>query len=79
MIFLIIISALCALLVSPTPSWAYIDPNTAGFVSQILAPLATLFVSCLIYFRRKLGAALSAGWRRLRGRLPDSNVDEEAC
>jgi hypothetical protein len=50
----------------PAPSWAYVDPNTLGFVSQVLAPLGTLLVSCLIYFRRKVTAGLSMGWQWLR-------------
>jgi hypothetical protein len=59
----ILLLAIALEMVFPAPSWAYIDPNTLGFASQILAPLGTLLVSCLIYFRRKVSAAVSIGWR----------------
>jgi hypothetical protein len=65
-----------AALVTPTYCWAYVDPNTMGFVSQFLAPLGTLLVSCLIYFRRKLSAGIRAGWRRLSRRPSGPSSDE---
>ncbi len=72
----ILILALVLGLACPTPSWAYIDPNTLGFASQILAPLGTLLVSCLIYFRRKVSAGLSLGWRWLRKCVSKPRTDE---
>lgn len=71
----IILTVIGVLLVSPTVSWAYVDPNTVGFASQFLAPLGTLLVSCLIYFRRRLSAGVSAGWQWLRRRPPASHPD----
>ncbi len=38
----IILTVIGVLLVSPTVSWAYVDPNTVGFASQFLAPFETL-------------------------------------
>jgi hypothetical protein len=63
---LILFLATALWLVFAAPSWAYVDPNTLGFVSQVLAPLGTLLVSCLIYFRRKVTAGVSMGWQWLR-------------
>jgi hypothetical protein len=63
---------------SPKASWAYVDPNTVGFASQFLAPLGTLLLSCLIYFRRKVSSGVAAGWRWLRGR-PKLRPDDTNC
>ncbi len=73
----ILLAVIGVSLVNPPPCWAYVDPNTVGFVSQILTPLATLLVAGLIYFRRKVGGALLAGWRLFKGRLPEAHSDEE--
>jgi len=34
--------------------WAYIDPNAGGFLSQILLPLASIFLSFLFYCRNEI-------------------------
>jgi len=34
--------------------WAYIDPNAGGFLSQILVPLASIFLSFLFYCRKEI-------------------------
>ncbi|HVA39636.1 MAG TPA: hypothetical protein VNF49_03165 [Candidatus Binataceae bacterium] len=34
--------------------WAYIDPNAGGFLAQILAPLAAIFLSFLFYCRKEI-------------------------
>jgi hypothetical protein len=34
--------------------WAYIDPNAGGFLAQILAPLAAIFLSFLFYCRNEI-------------------------
>jgi hypothetical protein len=62
-------------LTNPARAWAYVDPNTLGFVSQIVTPLVTLFVSCLIYFRRKFSAAITYFWRSLK-RQPAASLDD---
>jgi hypothetical protein len=72
----ILLLAIALGLAFPAPSWAYIDPNTLGFASQILAPLGTLLVSCLIYFRRKVSAAVSIGWRWVRSFVSKPRSDD---
>ncbi|GEM_PF-6322128 len=72
----ILLLAIAFGLIFPAPSWAYIDPNTLGFASQILAPLGTLLVSCLIYFRRKVSAAASVGWQWVRGLVSKPRTDD---
>ncbi len=47
--------------------FAYIDPNAGGFLWQILAPLASLFVSFLFYCRReirKLAGSIRKRWKK---------------
>ena len=34
--------------------WAYIDPNAGGFLAQIAAPLASIFLSFLFYCRKEI-------------------------
>jgi hypothetical protein len=34
--------------------WAYIDPNAGGFLWQILAPLASIFLSFAFYCRKEI-------------------------
>jgi hypothetical protein len=50
--------------------WAYIDPNAGGFLSQILAPLASIFLSFLFYCRneiRRFAKSVRDRWKK-----PDS-------
>jgi hypothetical protein len=75
MLPVLLVAASVAVL-TPGYCWAYVDPNTVGFMSQFLAPLATLVVSCLIYFRRKLSAGITLGWRWLTNRKPEPSCDE---
>jgi hypothetical protein len=71
-VILILLATLLLALDEPSASWAYVDPNTVGFASQFLAPLGTLLVSCLIYFRRQLGTGLSALLQWFRKREPQA-------
>lgn len=51
--------------------WAYIDPNAGGFLSQILAPLAAIFLSFLFYCRneiRKFAKSVRDRWKRSHSR-----------
>jgi hypothetical protein len=51
--------------------WAYIDPNAGGFLSQILAPLAAIFVSFLFYCRkeaRRYVKSVRDRWKKARSR-----------
>ena len=55
--------------------WAYIDPNAGGFLSQILAPLAAIFLSFLFYCRSEISRFVKSvrnRWRRIDSReAPD--------
>jgi hypothetical protein len=49
------------------PAYAYIDPNAAGLLSQIITPLLVVAAAGLTFFRRRLGdlfAGLSKRFRR---------------
>src|SRR5689334_8704861 len=47
--------------------WAYIDPNAGGFVTQILAPLVSIFVSFLFYCRDEIKRLVKSVRHRWRG------------
>jgi hypothetical protein len=52
----------------PTESWAYVDPNAGGFAWQILAPLASIFLSFLFYCRneiRRLVKSVRDRWKAI--------------
>jgi amino acid permease len=49
-----------------TPAYAYIDPNAAGLISQILTPVIVAVGAGLTFFRKQLGALYSTVVRRLR-------------
>jgi hypothetical protein len=59
------LALLCALGLMHSPAYAYIDPNTGGFLFQLLAPLAALALSAWIFFTDHVKAA----WRSLCGFL----------
>jgi len=51
--------------------WAYIDPNAGGFLSQILAPFAAIFVSFLFYCRKEIkrfAKSVRNRWKRVESR-----------
>jgi hypothetical protein len=51
--------------------WAYIDPNAGGFLSQILAPLAAIFLSFLFYCRKEIKRLVKSvrdRWKRIDSR-----------
>jgi hypothetical protein len=51
--------------------WAYIDPNAGGFLAQILAPLAAIFLSFLFYCRneiRRFVKSVRDRWKRIDSR-----------
>jgi len=51
--------------------WAYIDPNAGGFLSQILVPLASIFLSFLFYCRneiRRFVKSVRERWKRIDSR-----------
>jgi hypothetical protein len=47
--------------------WAYIDPNAGGFVTQILAPLVSIFLSFLFYCRNEIKRLVKSVRNRWRG------------
>lgn len=64
-----IFGAFCAsvVLLMSVPAYAYIDPNAAGLLSQIITPLLVVAAAGLTFFRRRLGdlfAGLSKRFRR---------------
>ncbi|HZD32713.1 MAG TPA: hypothetical protein VE779_13760 [Candidatus Angelobacter sp.] len=62
--------AVCILLVLlvTLPAYAYIDPNAAGLLSQILTPLLVAAAAGFTFFRKQVGAAFSGLARLLRRR-----------
>jgi xanthine/uracil permease len=54
----IVVCSLIVLLIS-TSLHAYLDPNAAGKLSQILTPLLVAAVVALTFFRKHGGAALA--------------------
>jgi hypothetical protein len=62
------IFTLCVVFIA-TPAYAYVDPNAAGLVSQILTPLLIAAAAALTFLRKQIGAAFSALSRRLNRRV----------
>ena len=51
--------------------WAYIDPNAGGFLSQIVVPLASIFLSFLFYCRkeiRRFAKSAHDRWKKIDSR-----------
>ena len=48
------------------PLYAYIDPNTAGIISQILTPLLITASVCVTFLRKRIVALFSGIARLLR-------------
>jgi len=67
---------LCSLCVAfiATPAYAYVDPNAAGLISQILTPLLIAAAAGLTFLRKQIGAAFSALSHRLRRRVDVKEV-----
>lgn len=64
------ILVVCVLIVVciATPAYAYIDPNAAGLLSQIITPLLVAAAAGFTFFRKQVGALFSGFSRRLRRR-----------
>ena len=60
--------AVCCLVLIATPAYAYIDPNAAGLLSQIITPLLIAAAASVTFLRKQIGSAFSAMSRRLRRR-----------
>ena len=63
----VVFCLLCFALLT-TPAYAYVDPNAAGLVSQILTPLLIAAAAGLTFLRKQVGEAVSSLTRRLRRR-----------
>jgi hypothetical protein len=63
----LVVCALCVVFIA-TPAYAYIDPNAAGLVSQILTPLLVAGAAAFTFFRKQVEAFFSSVSRRLRRR-----------
>ena len=57
-----------AVLFITVPAYAYIDPNAAGLVSQIITPLLVAVAAGLTFFRKRVSEVFSGLSRRLRRR-----------
>ena len=65
-----VVACLCLVFIA-TPAYAYIDPNAAGLVSQILTPLLIAAAAAATFLRKQIGAAFAALSRRLRDARAD--------
>ena len=48
------------------PAYAYIDPNAAGLLSQIITPLLIAGAAAATFLRKQIATAFSALTRRFR-------------
>ena len=69
----LVVCALCVVFLT-TPAYAYVDPNAAGLISQILTPLLIAAAAGLTFLRKQIGAAFSSLTRRLRRRVDVKEV-----
>jgi len=60
-------ACIAALLLAPSVSHAYVDPNAGGQLFQLLTPLLTAVIACWIFLRRWLANLLHKIRRRLGG------------
>jgi hypothetical protein len=56
--------------------WAYIDPNAGGFLWQIVAPLASIFLSFLFYCRKEIRRLVKSIRNRWKGSEPSGAAHE---
>ena len=61
----LVLCCVCIVFIA-TPAYAYIDPNAAGLVSQILTPLFVAAAAGLTFFGRRLADVFATLSRRLR-------------
>jgi hypothetical protein len=62
----VVVVCLLWILLAAVPVYAYVDPNAAGLVSQILTPLLIFVAAGFTFLRKQMGTALSFLSRRLR-------------
>jgi hypothetical protein len=63
----LVVAVMCLVFIT-TPAYAYIDPNAAGLLSQIITPLLIAAAASVTFLRKQIGATFSALSRRLRRR-----------
>jgi len=68
-----VVCCLCLVFIT-TPAYAYIDPNAAGLISQIITPLLVAAAAGFTFFRKQVGAVFSALSRRFRRRADVEEV-----
>jgi len=69
----LVVAVLCLVFIT-TPAYAYIDPNAAGLVSQIVTPLLIAGAAAATFLRKQIGAVFSSLTRRLRRRADVKEV-----
>jgi len=52
-----------------SPAFAYIDPNTGGYIFQLLAPLVAIVTSVWMFFSDQV-KAIWRSFRRVLGQQP---------
>ena len=60
-----VVVCLCVVFIA-TPAYAYVDPNAAGLLSQILTPLLIFAAAALTFLRKQVVAAFTGLSRRVR-------------
>jgi len=69
----VVVCCLCIVFVA-TPAYAYIDPNAAGLLSQIITPLLVAVAAGFTFFRKQVSAVFASLSRRLRRRADVKEV-----
>jgi len=64
---MMLVCLLCVVAIA-RPAYAYIDPNAAGLISQIITPLLVAAAAGLTFFRKRIAEVFSSVSRRLRRR-----------
>jgi hypothetical protein len=62
----VVVLCLLWVLLAAIPVYAYVDPNAAGLVSQILTPLLIFVAAGFTFLRKQIGTVLAVLSRRLR-------------
>ena len=60
------IFCVAAIVLLALPAYAYIDPNAAGLLSQIITPLLVAAAAGFTFFRKQVGNLFSGISRRFR-------------
>lgn len=55
------------IIVFPKYAFAYIDPNTGGYVFQVLFPLVSVVLAGYVFCRDKTKKIIASIWHRISG------------